>query len=81
MCCRMMAILVEPSSMETTVEEVKIEEEDVVNGKKVADTKAKITFTNTQISDTSKPNDISGWTAYTPGTTNITAVKNAKSFF
>lgn len=62
-----------------TVEEVKIEEEDV-NGKKVADTKAKITFTNTQISDTSKPNDISGWTAYTPGTTNITAVKNAKAF-
>ena len=62
-----------------TVEDVKVEEEDV-NGKKVTNTKAKITFTNTQVSDTSKPNDISGWTEYTPGTTSVTTIKDAKAF-
>lgn len=62
-----------------TVEDVKVVEKDF-KGNEVKNTQAKITFTNTKTEDTSKPNGISGWTDYIPGTTNVADIKNAKAF-
>lgn len=53
---------------EYTVEEISVNEED-----------AKITFSNTSLSFNTNPNDISGWTSYTPGVTTKEQIKDAKA--
>lgn len=53
---------------EYTVEEISVNEED-----------AKITYSNSSISYNTNPNDISGWSTYTPGVTPKAQIKDAKS--
>lgn len=52
----------------------------VVEEVKVNDSKAKITYTNNSINESTDPNSISGWSSYTPGTSSVSSIKNAKAF-
>ncbi|MBO0454667.1 SpaA isopeptide-forming pilin-related protein [Candidatus Enterococcus murrayae] len=45
----------------------------------VNDEKAKISFTNNSTNEDTDPSSISGWTSYVPGTTPISAIKDAKA--
>lgn len=52
----------------------------VVEDVRINDSNAKITFSNNAISEATDPNTISGWTSYTPGSSSISSIRNAKSF-